>query len=116
MATQEAVQRRRDNRAATTAFRERQQREREQREREIAVRVSRRFWGDGPVYAVVLNYTYWQARRCGWDALSREIRGRDAQGQVYPPSESPFWRWWSAMHPKVRNQLVKMSGNRIHRA
>lgn len=114
MATVEAVLRRRANRKARQDSRTEKTRQREQREREIAVRVARRFWGDGPVYVIVLSYAYWQARRCGWDALSAEVRGKylDADGKtshLFHPSESPFWLWWSNLHPGQRGKMVKAS-------
>lgn len=116
MASAEAVERRRANRASQTASRLRREKDREQREREVAVRVARRFWGEGPVYVIVLKYHYWQARRCGWDALSAEVRGRGLDGKLREPSESPFWDWWIHLHPAQRNHMVKISGVRVRRA
>ena len=117
MATQEAVDRRRLNRASRREEKDRRRIERERREAEVAVRVARRFFGDQPFYLIVIRYAYWQARRCGWDACSAEVRGRyrgaDGQSHLYHPSESAFWLWWTKLHWKQRNQFVEISQLRV---
>ena len=120
MASVEAVLRRRLNRKARHASREEKARQRAEKEREIAVRLKRRFFGeDEVIYACVLDWRYWQARRCGWDALAAEVRGKylgaDGKCHLYHPSESPFWYWWTRLHHENRNRLVCLSTFRVFR-
>ena len=116
MATsQNTVERRRANRTHTSEWnrqRSEERRDREEEESRIAARMVRRVCGRGkPVPLIMLNYTYWQARRCGWDACSVTL-SRTADGKPCDPSDSAFWRWWTGLHPQKRRQLQKLSGVR----
>lgn len=62
-----------------------------------------------------LDYRYWQARRCGWDAMSAEMR-RNARGEPCHPKDSLFWHWWAiVLHWKQRSSMVGMSSIRLVR-
>jgi hypothetical protein len=41
---------------------------------------------------VHLDYRWWQCRRCGWD-----------------PDDAVVWAWWSKLHHKNREELVRLS-------
>lgn len=76
-------------------------------EREIRrrARLVARWFGRSPVELplLVMDARYWDALRCGWDAL-----GRDADGR--PSGEpAPWWGWWCRLHHTQRRQLVELS-------
>ena len=71
MASAEAVQRRRANRAARTANKYARDRAREARDREIAVRMNIRFFPGQTADLMRMDIRYWQARRCGWGRAER---------------------------------------------
>lgn len=76
--------------------------ERELRRRE---RLVARWFGRAPseLPLLVMDARYWDALRCGWDAL-----GRDADGR--PGGEpAPWWDWWCGLHHTQRRQLVELS-------
>lgn len=120
MATQQAVQNRKLNRAARRqAEREKAQR-RDHHDREVAIRMTRRFfpsilYPEGPPL-LALDYRYWQARRCDWDVRSRKL-AVDVRGNACDPMDSLFWWWWARMvHHKQRSNLVRLSMFRLERS
>jgi hypothetical protein len=113
MASVEAVARRRANRRARKEQRERR-REREVHQAGVAKRMVVRFFGTMPPHLMVLGYMYWQARRCGWDALSPYI-SVDAKGRRCDPTDGVAWRFWTALHYKTREELVRLSSFRLIR-
>ena len=80
------------------------------RRRDVAARMVRRFFGGQTPDLVVLDYRYWQARRCGWDVLDEQWRrvGRMPNGSpvLCEPTETATWRWWTELNYKRRDALV----------
>ena len=115
MASIEAVQRRRDNRKSKGEARRRRQEERERHQAAVASRMVVRFFGAMPPHpTLTLSYTYWQARRCGWDALSR-VWSRDLWGRPCEPEDGVVWRFWRSLHHNTRADLVRLSNFRLIR-
>lgn len=120
----EAVQRRRDVRGLRRLSQEQRRQRRESREREIARRMVGRFFGGEAVHLVVLDYRYWLARRCGWDALSpawRDTGANSADGKpiLYHPLASPFWLWWAGsdgLHYTQREMFARLSPHGLRRS
>lgn len=83
------------------------------REKEIAVRMTRRWYPEGTPPLIALDYRYWQAMRCGWNAMSPEFRR--VNGKLADPYSSTFWHWWAGLHFKTRNQVVEISRVRVVR-
>ena len=111
-----AVLNRRANRAARTMVKRERQRLRHEHERLVAARMIARFFGNRPLQLITLDYRYWQARRCEWDPVADSF-ARNAMGRLCHPMESLAWYFWTRqVHPKAREQLVKMSPHRLRRA
>ncbi len=93
--------------------------ERNRQEREIARRMVKRFHplmrdgSGGAPDPIVLLYAYWQARRCGWDALSATMR-RNANGEPCAPGDSLTWRWWTGLHYTQRRMVSAASVCRVY--
>lgn len=109
MASIEAVHRRRQSRAAQSEIDRRRREEREKRQAKVAQKMVTRFYGSMPPHLMMLGYMYWQARRCGWDALHPQW-ARDADGQPCDPAEGVAWQFWKALHYRQREHLVILSG------
>lgn len=52
---------------------------------------------------IVMDRRYWQARACGWEALSRDAAGRPCE----PVAE--WWDWWCGLRYQHRDKLVELS-------
>lgn len=93
--------------------------ERNRQEREIALRMVRRFFPvlrdgtGGPPDPIAMLYAYWQARRCGWDALQPTMM-RDRNGAATAPPESWVWRWWMGLHCRQRRMMARISVHRVY--
>jgi hypothetical protein len=110
----EAVGRRRLNRAARRQHERHRQEERQRHEREVAVRMTARFFPGEPVRLILLDYRYWQLRRCGWDLIKPEY-SQTAAGRPCDPYDSHVLYFWSRLHHKVRDKIVRMSPHRLYR-
>ena len=119
MATMEAVQRRRDNRAADKRAKEARKLARQG----VTTRWSERrefyrlqvgsfiqlYFPDGAPHPIVFNPMYWICRRCGWDALD-DLYCRDrSRNPITSPGDSETWEWWTALHFKQWNQLLDLA-------
>lgn len=114
-ASAEAVERRRMNRRARREAKHRKREDRMVKERVVAERMFRRFYHDRqPPHMIVLDYRYWQARRCGWDALSDEL-SIDRKGHPVDPHDGATWVWWTLLHWQQREWLASHSINRLLR-
>lgn len=106
MASIEAIERRRANRKARNEMK----RLRREREAKIAKRMFQRFYQNGrPVNLILLDYRYWQARRCGWDVMATSIRGK------VEPNDCETWQWWTGLHYESRGHFVRISQFRLLR-
>lgn len=115
MASLEAVQRRRDARKARTQNRHARRQEREKHQSAVAKRMVVRFFGTMPPHpTMTLSYVYWQARRCGWDALHR-VWARRIDGQPCEPEDGVAWLFWKTLHYRTRDELVRLSTFRLIR-
>jgi hypothetical protein len=110
----------RGNRAAARASAQSKasRRDQHQHDREVAVRMTRRFFpsdrfpGGPPL--LTIDYRYWQARRCGWDALADKPRV-SAKGLETQPMSDAEWRWWTRLHYETRGYLVRLSAFKLTR-
>lgn len=109
-----AVANRRQNKASAREHERKRQEQRQQHEREVAVRMSGRFFPGQPVQLILLDYRYWQLRRCGWDLLKPEY-SRTAMGRACEPYDSHLLYFWSRLHHKTRDKIVRMSPHRLYR-
>lgn len=120
VATLEAVQRRRDSRESRTLTRREKEARREERERKIAHRMVGRIYGGQVIHLILLDYRFWLARRCGWNALSPDVRdtgkkGPDGRPVLSHPYSSSFWRWWRDLHYTQRKAFADMSPHTLRR-
>lgn len=109
MATTQAVHNRRENRKALHQSKTAKAAARRAYEQGVAVRMTQRFFPNKAIRLIWLDYRYWQARRCGWDATDPSY----AMG--YDPQSSPMWLWWTCLPWWSRMELVKLSGVRLKR-
>ncbi len=122
MATLQAIENRRRNRRAASAAKadRRNRRPAAEREQAVAVRMKRRFFSGEDIDLMLLDYRYYQIRRCGWDVLSEGVRtiGHDRAGGriLCDATDTVQWRWWCSLHPKERNVLVVLSELRLVRS
>jgi hypothetical protein len=112
MATQEAVERRREFRRLRSSEKSERRKQREFRNAQWSERmIRRRFIPPDEVRLLHLDFRYWLARRCGWDALSKEL-ACDEQRRSCDPAQSVFWLWWTGLHAATRIMLAKT--NSVH--
>lgn len=109
-----AVANRRANRAARSLSERAKREQREARDRDVADRMTKRFYAGQMPSLMVLDYRYWQARRCGWDMLG-EMLARDPFGRPCDPHAGVTWHFWKGLHYKTRSQLVVLSTFRLIR-
>jgi hypothetical protein len=109
-----AVANRRTNRAARKSIEREKREKREALERQVAHRMTERFYRGQMPSLMVLDYRYWQARRCGWDMLSKEL-AIDPLGRPCDPHVGETWCFWKRQHYKHRAQLVTLSIFRLYR-
>lgn len=109
-----AVANRRLNRASARQHERQRQEQRQQHEREVAVRMAARFFPGEPVSLILLDYRYWQLRRCGWDLMKPEY-SRTAMGRLCDPHDSHLLYFWGRLHPKTRDKIVRMTPHRLFR-
>lgn len=113
------INRRLNRAAASAAARAKaQRRDQHQRDSEVAVRMTRRFfppvlYPEGPPL-LTIDYRYWQARRCGWDALADKPRV-SAKGIETQPMSDEEWHWWTRLHYETRGYLVRLSAFKLTR-
>ncbi len=62
---------------------------------------------------IFLDYRYWQARRCGWNALDPTI-SRDPLLRPCEAMRSVTWHWWTHLHYKQRGMLARLSRHQRH--
>jgi hypothetical protein len=116
MASSAAVENRRLNRKADRLSRREKELKRIEHERAVALRMTVRFFpGVNHPPLMLLSYRYWQARRCGWDAMSKQ-HAVDAQKRPVDPAEGQMWLWWCQMHWRERAHIVSLSKFRLVRA
>lgn len=109
-----AVANRRLNRASARRHERTRAEERQHHEREVAVRMVARFFPGAPVSLILLDYRYWQLRRCGWDLMKPEY-SRTALGRACDPYDSHLLYFWGRLHHKTRDKIVRMSPHRLYR-
>ncbi len=109
-----AVANRRACRAARQVSEHERRLRRDERDRDVADRMTRRFYRGQMPALICFDYRYWQARRCGWDALSEDF-ARDPIGRPCDPHNSVMWHFWTSLHYKTRSHLVTLSTFRLSR-
>lgn len=114
MASVEAVARRRHARAARSEQERTRREERERHQAKVAQKMVTRFYGSMPPHLMQLGYMYWQARRCGWDAIS-PTWAKDENGRKCDPTEGVAWNYWKSLHYRQREELVRLSTFRLIR-
>lgn len=98
-----------DNRAAYKAAKRQKAKQRDEQQRIIVHRMIRRLYmGKEPSHFLCYDYRYWQARRCGWDLLSKEF-ALDAAGKPCDPWDGEVWDWWRSIHPQQREYIADHS-------
>lgn len=76
--------------------------------REEVARVRRARLAGAAIDPIQEQELYWKALSSGWDALSPDLR-RPELGHPFtflPAEQSPFWIWWSELHPKTRQVIT----------
>lgn len=106
-----SVQNRRDNRAALQRSRRMRERDRLEFEAQVACKMNARFFNGRIPSIIVLDYRYWQMRRCGWDVVD----DRSPFNEGLDPRECSCWKWWTGIHWQQRANMVKLSHFRLRK-
>jgi hypothetical protein len=115
MASPAAVENVRKNRESKRQWRRRKEEERLKFEQGVAVRMTARFYPDlDTIPLMLLNYRYWQMRRCGWDAMSKRF-AIDLFGRPVDPHDGVTWNWWCRIHWSHREKILAMTRIRLVR-